>query len=81
VYFRGYDKENDMILGHNSYADHQPIIKVPNGANIEFYKVDVDIIIGLTDPTIFYMKFDKLENSDEKEFDGQNVEGLKSYVG
>jgi hypothetical protein len=72
VYYRGYDKEKKVFLGHNSYGTYEQIVEIPDepNSNTSFFKVNVDAIIGLTDPSYFYFKLPKPEKLEARWFNG-----------
>jgi hypothetical protein len=74
VYFRGYDKKNEKVIGHNSYGKYKPLVKIDNKRqrNIEYYDVIITKIQRNDDPMdtkFFYFNqeyIDNLENGEEK---------------
>jgi hypothetical protein len=82
VYYRGYDHDKKVFLGHNSYGSYERIVNIPDvkASLVTFYKVTVDAIIGQTDRSYFYLKMPERKKIASrwfrgrvKEYDGQNI--------
>jgi hypothetical protein len=72
VYYRGYDKEKKEFIGFNSYGTYEQEVRIPDckESTTSFFKVTVDAIIGLTDPSYFYFQLPRSEKIKARWFNG-----------